>query len=184
MIDSDAPAVRALSLELSSGAADDEEFARRCFLWVRDQVRHSADFGLPVVTCSASEVLRHRAGLCYAKSHLLAALLRAGSVPAALCYQRLASDSSCASFCLHGLVSVHLRRHGWYRIDPRGEKPGVSTAFCPPVERLAFTPSGPGEKDISGRFIDALPVVISALRRWSHGEALMRNLPDDPRLAA
>jgi len=40
-----------------------------------------------VVTCSASEVLREGTGICFAKSHLLAALLRAVGIPAGLCYQ-------------------------------------------------------------------------------------------------
>lgn len=57
--------------------------------FVRDQIRHSADYRPNPVTCKASEVLRHGTGYCYAKSHLLAALLRANGVPAGLCYQRL-----------------------------------------------------------------------------------------------
>ncbi len=62
--------------------------AHRCFEFVRDEVRHSWDFKENPVTCHASEVLRHRTGYCYAKTHLLAALLRANRIPAGLCYQR------------------------------------------------------------------------------------------------
>ena len=141
-------------------------------------MRHSSDQRIPVVTCAASEVLQHRAGFCYAKSHLLAALLRARGIPAALCYQRLALDGAGGAYCLHGLVAVFLRRHGWYRADPRGDKPGIQTDFCPPVERLAFTPMRPGEMDVPGRFADALPCVVSTLRRWSSAEEVARNLPD------
>jgi len=77
IIDSDAAIIVAAAAEFAGDATDDEEVARRCFLWVRDCVRHSSDHRIPVVTCAASEVLKHRAGFCYAKSHLLAALLRA-----------------------------------------------------------------------------------------------------------
>jgi transglutaminase-like putative cysteine protease len=109
---------------------------------------------------------------------LLAALLRARGIPAALCYQRLALDEQGGGFCLHGLVAVFLRRHGWYRIDPRGDKPGVATDFTPPIERLAFELRLPGECDITGRFADALPCVVSALRRHRTADEVFQNLPD------
>lgn len=180
-IDSDSPAIVALAAELAGADTDDEVVARRCFLWVRDQVRHSMDHGIPVVTCVASEVLKHRAGFCYAKSHLLAALLRARGIPAALCYQRLALDEAGSAFFLHGLVAVHLRRHGWYRVDPRGEKPGVSADFSPPVERLPYAPKLPGEADLAERHADALACVVATLQRWSTADEVRRHLPDAPR---
>jgi len=178
VIDSDAAAVVALAAELAGHATDDETVARRCFLWVRDNVRHSSDCDIPTVTCSASEVLEHRVGFCFAKSHLLAALLRARGIPAALCYQRLALDESGSNFCLHGLVSVFLQKHGWYRVDPRGDKAGITTAFCPPTERLAFTPRLPGELDIPTRFAEALPSVVATLRRYRNADEVAANLPD------
>lgn len=179
VIDSDNPSIVAAAAEIAGDAADDVEVARRCFLWVRDSVRHSADHRIPVVTCTASDVLRHRAGFCYAKSHLLVALLRARGIPAALCYQRLSFDSSGSAFYLHGLVAVHLQSHGWYRVDPRGEKPGVTADFCPPVERLPFTPKLDGEKDVEGLFADALPCVVSTLQRWETADEVLANLPSD-----
>lgn len=178
VMDWDEPTIVATAAELAGDVCDDEEVARRCFLWVRDRVRHSSDHHLSVVTCAASEVLRHRAGFCFAKSHLLAALLRARRIPAALCYQRLALDDTATRHVLHGLVAVHLRRHGWYRVDPRGDKPGVETAFCPPVERLAFHPVRPGEMDIPGRFADPLPEVLHVLRQWHTADEVLSHLPD------
>lgn len=178
VIDSASATVVGKAAEIAGDADTDEEVARRCFLWVRDDVRHSSDHRISIVTCSASEVLEHRTGFCYAKSHLLVALLRARGIPAALCYQRLSLDSTATTFCLHGLVAVHLQRHGWYRVDPRGDKPGITTDFCPPVERLAFTSRLPGEMDIDGLFPDALPGVVSALRRWRTSEEVSMNLPD------
>jgi hypothetical protein len=41
------------------------------------RVKHSGDYQLNPVTCSASEVLAADTGFCCAKSQLLAALLRA-----------------------------------------------------------------------------------------------------------
>ena len=179
VIDCDAPSVISLAAELAGNAQDDQEVARRCFLWVREHVRHSSDHAIPVVTCAASQVLQHRAGFCFAKSHLLVALLRARRIPAALCYQRLALDHSGSAFCLHGLVAVYLERHGWYRADPRGDKPGIQTDFCPPVERLAYSPALPGERDLPGRYADALPRVVSVLQQYSSANEVASNLPDD-----
>lgn len=178
VIDCASASIVATAAEVAGDASTDEDVARRCFLWVRDFVRHSSDSRISVVTCRASEVLEHRAGFCYAKSHLLVALLRARGIPAALCYQRLSLDHAASTFCLHGLVAVHLRQHSWYRVDPRGDKPGITTDFCPPVERLAFTSRLPGEMDIAGRFSDALPCVVSTLQRWRTSEEVSMNLPD------
>lgn len=177
-IDSDHPTIIGAAAEIVGNATGDEEIARRCFLWVRDQVRHSSDAQLPTVTCTASDVLKHRVGFCYAKSHLLAALLRARGIPAALCYQRLAFDESASSFFLHGLVAINLKQYGWYRVDPRGNKPGVFSDFTPPVEKLPYTPSLPGENDVPGLFAEPLACVVSTLHQWPTAKEVRAHLPD------
>jgi transglutaminase-like putative cysteine protease len=180
VIDSGSPTIIAAANTIAADVTDDEEIARRLFVWVRDTVRHSSDSQNPIVTCTASDVLQHRAGFCYAKSHLLAALLRARGIPAALCYQRLAYDDTGSAFFLHGLVAIHLRRHGWYRVDPRGNKPGVTADFSPPVEQLPYAPTRLGERDIPERFADALACVVSTLRTWPTANDVRAHLPDFP----
>lgn len=115
------PLVTAKAGELSRGCHDELEVARRCFEFVRDEIRHSHDFKLNPVTCRASDVLANGTGYCYAKSHLLAALLRANNIPAGLCYQRLIVVPGGPRFCLHGLNAAYLAEYGWYRMDARGE---------------------------------------------------------------
>ena len=83
------PAVQAAAARLKGDSDDPVVIAEKCFLFVRDEIRHSWDFRLNPVTCRASDVLAHGTGYCYAKSHLLAALLRVNGIPAGLCYQRL-----------------------------------------------------------------------------------------------
>src|SRR5215510_1892197 len=102
------PDVLARARTLRHGSSDPVDTARRSFEWVRDEIKHSADYCLIPVTCSASEVLRHGSGYCYAKSHLLAALLRANGLPAGFCYQRLSLDPDARAFCLHGFNAVLL----------------------------------------------------------------------------
>jgi transglutaminase-like putative cysteine protease len=76
VVDWHSPEIVALAHALTDGLETDVEQAMRLFDWVRDEIPHSKDAGHEVVTCRASDVLRHRTGICYAKSHLLAALLR------------------------------------------------------------------------------------------------------------
>ncbi|MDG6103711.1 nucleotidyltransferase family protein [Dactylosporangium aurantiacum] len=162
MVQADHPAVRAAAARLRAGHPDDTGFARAAFEFVRDEVRHSFDAGDPRVTVSAAEVLEHRVGLCYAKSHLLAALLRAQGVPAGLCYQRLATGGG--GFVVHGLVAVHLDGR-WHRQDPRGNKPGVDAQFSLDVPRLAFTlDPAAGERDYEPVHAAPDPGVVAALR--------------------
>jgi transglutaminase-like putative cysteine protease len=178
VIDCSHASVRAKAQELSEGTRDAQEIARRCFEWVRDNIQHSSDFRRNPVTCNASDVLREGTGYCYAKSHLLAALLRANDIPAGFCYQRLSIDETGPPYSLHGLNAVHLPEFGWYRIDPRGNKEGVDAQFSPPAERLAFRIVFPEEQLFSQILADPLPVVIDALRAHSTWDAMYRNLPD------
>jgi transglutaminase-like putative cysteine protease len=167
-----------LARGLARDATSEKELIRLCFEFVRDDIRHSSDFKLNPVTCKASDVLRHKTGYCYAKSHLLAALLRANGVPTGLCYQRLSVGDVGAPYCLHGLNAVYLQDLGWYRIDARGNKPGVNAQFCPPNEMLAFAIKEPQERDLPEIWAEPLPVVVEALERYDRYDQVLANLPD------
>jgi len=121
------------------------------------------DYRINPVTCKASEVLTHGTGYCYAKSHLLAALLRANAIPVGLCYQRLTVESAGPPYCLHGLNTAYLGQYGWYRIDARGNKPSVLADCCPPIEKLAFPVIDPLERDFPEIWAEPLPLVVNAL---------------------
>lgn len=177
-IDFDHPEVAARAAALAVGAATPLDVAQRCFEFVRDEIRHSSDYKLNPVTCKASDVLRHATGYCYAKSHLLAALLRANGIPAGLCYQRLTVGTDGAPYCLHGLNAIHLPEFGWYRVDARGNKPGVTARFSPPTEALAFAVRPPMERDLPEIWAEPLPVVIHALETYATYDQVLANLPD------
>ena len=177
-IDWENPEVVKLSNSLARGQDGEEGIAKSCFEWVRDNIKHSADYKLNPVTCKASDVLKHRTGYCYAKSHLLAALLRANGIPAALCYQRLSIDDNGESYCLHGLNAVYLERYGWYRVDARGNKPGVDAQFMPPVEQLAFPIRLEKEVDFPEIEYGPLHTVVSVLEKYSTYDEVLKNLPD------
>lgn len=163
---------------LAKGALDSNMVAKRCFEFVRDEIKHSSDYKLNHgVTCTASEVLKQRVGFCYAKSHLLAALLRTNEIPTAFCYQRLATGKG-DSVCLHGLNAIFLQQTGWYRVDARGNKPNVQTEFQPPFEKLAFTLSLPGEVNLPGAWAKPLAIIIGALSKNNSVHEVADNLPD------
>ena len=172
------PAVLARAHQLAAGLDGDAAIAAACFQFVRDEIRHSWDYRLNPVTSAASAVLEHRTGYCYAKSHLLAALLRANGIPAGLCYQRLTIADDRPPYCLHGLNAVYLTEYGWYRIDARGNKPGVDAQFTPPLERLAFTVDLPGEANLPGIHAEPLAAVLQVLENAGDYREVADHLPD------
>ncbi|MDD5052857.1 MAG: transglutaminase family protein [Sulfuricurvum sp.] len=178
IIDYDHPAVAAKARELAKGCTDDTVIAKRCFEFVRDEIRHTGDAGEGITTLRASEVLEQGQGWCYAKSHLLAALLRANGIPIALCYQRLScSEYVEGIYCLHGLNAVYLKKFGWYRVDARGNKEGVNAQFDPPHERLAFALCE-GEYDLQERYAEPLPIVVEALKSRKNYNEMVGHFPD------
>ena len=70
-------------------SCDDIDYIERCFMFVRDEIPHSWDIGAEIVSKKASEVLINKTGICWAKSCLLAALLRANEIPSGISYQLL-----------------------------------------------------------------------------------------------
>ena len=177
-IDWSHPEIVKLAKKLANNLESDVDVAKVCFEWVRDEVKHSWDYKLNPVTCMASDVLKHGTGYCYAKSHLLAALLRANNIPAGLCYQRLSINDDGAPYSLHGLNAVYLQESGWYRIDARGNKQGVNAQFIPPKEQLAFPINEDNEKDFPDILVKPLKVIIDALNKNETVTDVFENLPD------
>jgi len=177
-VDWEHPAVRAKALELAGGKDSDEAVAASCFAFVRDQIKHSGDFRMNPITCKASDVLSSGTGFCFAKSHLLAALLRANGIPAGLCYQRVRIAGETPFYYLHGLNAIYLKRFGWYRVDARGNKPGVAAEFCPPSEKLAYLCDAPGEKNFGSVLASPHPLIVETLTRCKTVEEVFRHIPD------
>jgi len=178
IVDFLSPKVKALADSLSRGAKTDEDIARHCFMYVRDNINHSGDYRDDITTLKASEVLKHSTGWCYSKSILLAALLRANGIPAGFCYQRLScNEYEDDKYCLHGLNAVYLKEHGWYRIDARGNKDGVDAQFTPPYEKLAFE-VGENEVDLYDIHVSPIYEVVEALKYNKTYAEMVDNFPD------
>jgi hypothetical protein len=188
IIDWQNPEILELAHQLRATHQTTEQIARSCFEWVRDKIHHSRDYEMNPVTCKASDVLKYKTGFCFAKSHLLAALLRANQIPSGLCYQRLSIDNPPDSklipndlpCTLHGLNAVFLPEFGWYRIDPRGNREGINAQLMPPHEQLAFEIKLPQEADFQHIFAEPLTVVVEVLQNSKTWNEVILNLPDIP----
>ncbi|MEU6058922.1 transglutaminase domain-containing protein [Streptomyces sp. NPDC047097] len=178
-VDHDHPRVREAADRLAARHPGPLAYAEAAFTFVRDTVGHSMDTGDPRVTWRASDAIAQRTGICHAKTHALAALLRARALPAALCYQTLPT--------VHGLVAVRLPGGTqWIRQDPRGGAAGSAARFSADRERPAFTvrPEA-GEADHPLLYAAPHPAVLRAprsARDRAHLETLLpRGLhADDP----
>jgi len=166
LIDVDHPAIRAQAAALKSQSTDDVDFVRLAYEFVRDEVPHSWDLQSTRVTAKASDVLEHREGICYAKSNLLAALLRSEGVPSGLCYQRLVLFLDPKDgYSLHAMNTAYLASlDRWIRLDARGNKPGVDARFSIDEEQLAF-PVRPemGEMDYLSNYATPPEYIVDTL---------------------
>ncbi len=175
-VDRDHPEVQRLASEIRRPCIIDT--MRVAYETVRDRYPHSMDINAPQVSVSASDVLRHGHGICFAKSHLLAAVLRACGVATGLAYQKLAGGER--TF-LHGLNVIWLPDQArWIRLDARGNKPGVDARFGIGTEHLAY-PIKPdlGERDFVEIHAQPLPSALAALRGSRMLAELVQNLPED-----
>lgn len=163
--------------------ADSEtQFIKAAYEFVRDRISHSADINEDIITCCASEVLKAGHGICFAKSHLLAALLRCKAVPTGFCYQKLILDDETAPVLIyHGLNGVNVKEYKkWIRLDARGNKEGVNAQFSLDEEYLAF-PVRPekGEEDCFTVYPDPDEIILEKLRKNKTRTELWDNLPTE-----
>jgi transglutaminase-like putative cysteine protease len=177
IIDFDHPLLQDYLRSNLPACRDQEEIVKETFEFVRDQVAHSWDILSDRVTLMASDVLKYREGICYAKSHLLAALLRGMGIPTGFCYQKLILfDTPAEGYAVHGLNAVYLpAERKWIRLDARGNKPGVDAQFSIDEEKLAF-PVRPelGEVDYLVNYAEPHPKIVDCLSRHKNADEMYR----------
>ena len=180
VIDWQHPTILSLAKSLTQGIAPVPEQIRVVYEWVRDRISHTYDIGDHRVTYNASEVLHQGHGFCFAKAHLLAALLRSCGIATGFCYQRLVFDDAQPDrFTLHGLNAVYLPElNRWVRLDARGNKPGVQAEFCWNREQLAYPIRHHcGEVDYPNLYVEPPLNIVTALQTHSTAQALIAHLP-------
>ena len=180
VIDFDKPEIKALADTLFDEVSSETDYVRHAFEYVRDTYPHSADINADEIAVSASDVLKIGHGICHAKSHLLAALLRCKGVPAGLCYQKLIlDDETNPVYICHGLIGVYLNEFNkWIRLDPRGNRSDVDAQFSIDEEKLAFPVRvDKGEEDDLTVYPDPKAFVIKSMRESKTRTELWINLP-------
>jgi transglutaminase-like putative cysteine protease len=159
----------------------DNELARAqsLFEWVRDKIPHSRDIDADIVTFTASEVLVQGTGICYAKSHLLAAMCRSIGIPAGLCYQTCANDPPDSSLVLHGLNAIYLAQiDRWIRVDPRDNTGEIDAQFSLVEERLAFPPNHDlGEFIYAEIWSEPVAEIVELLTKFTSRRKMWPHLP-------
>lgn len=165
---------------IESRASSQKERAKIAFEVARDEIHHTFDTKNKVITINADDVLEKKEGICFAKAHLLATLLRGMGIPAGFCYQRVLRKETIESgYALHGLNAVYLDETGWFRLDPRGNKPGIDSQFSTDEERLAYPiRESLGEIDYPDVFISPLSSVITAMRKSQDSSELFYKRPE------
>ncbi|HQZ81774.1 MAG TPA: transglutaminase family protein [Pyrinomonadaceae bacterium] len=174
------PKVKEAIAAIEARAGSPRERAKLAFEFARDEISHSFDTNSDAITVNAEEAIERKEGICFAKSHVLAALLRGMHIPAGFCYQRVLRKGTVESgYALHGLNAVYLEDAGWFRVDPRGNKPGVDSQFSTDVERLAYPIREElGEYDYPHVLTEPLLSVIRAMRDTEDCHTLFYDRPE------
>lgn len=155
------------------------EKVRTFYEYVRDEIAHSWDEQTHTVTRTASDVVEHQTGICYAKANLLAALLRHEGIPSGFCYQRLMLfDEPQQGYYLHAFNAIYLTSlNRWVYADARGN---VQTELSLEEPALAFTADESlGEKTYDVIYIAPNPKTMNVLKEAEDALAMYANdLPD------
>ena len=127
--------------ELKNQSDDNPDYIKRSYIFVRDEIPHSWDIKTEVVSRTASDVLKNKTGICWTKSCLLAALLRANQIPSGISYQLLTrTDDVSEGYMIHALNTVYIKDlDKWIRLDARGNKENINAYFSLDEERLAYS---------------------------------------------
>ncbi|KGR78943.1 transglutaminase-like domain-containing protein [Ureibacillus sinduriensis] len=175
------PIIKRKSAELFNSSQTEIEKVKIAFEFVRDEISHSWDIQSKRVSCNASEVLESREGICYAKSHLLASLLRLEGIPTGFCYQRLMLfDSPEKGYCIHALNAIFFKTlNKWIRLDARGNKKGVNAQFSITEEKLAFRVSEEfDERDYPIIYTKPHPKTVAVLEQHTNAlDMYIHHLP-------
>ena len=161
------------------GIDDDIERAKIAYEYVRDEIPHTFDIQLDIITAKASDVLMYNTGICHAKANLLAALLRAQHIPVGFCFQHLTlSDDDSLGYCVHCYNAIFIDNK-WIKVDARGNTNGKNAQFSLSEPQLAFLPrSNYDEYFWKGIYSKPHLDTMLMLEKANSLQDVMDNIPD------
>ena len=179
-VDYSAPNIQAKVAALFAGVSDDTSKTRIAYEFVRDEIPHSFDIDAKIITAKASDVLKHKTGICHAKANLLAALLRSQGIPSGFCFQHITlMDDDSEGYCVHCYNAVWLDGH-WVKLDARGNKPGVNAQFSLDEPILAFPCRKQYQEYIwPGIYANPHAETMTMLEQADSLEYIIKNIPDE-----
>ncbi len=175
-IDFSSDNIRSLSEKLFPDILDNGKKIENAYRFVEKEIPHSSDIGADILTFKASDVLKNKTGICYAKSNLFAALLRGQGIPAGFCYQYLTlnDDNADDGYGVHCYNAVYYGGH-FIKLDTRGNRQAVFSLTEP---KLAFPVRKElGEYDIPGIFAYQDSDVIKTFARYKTRKEFFAGIP-------
>lgn len=179
VVDFNSAEVQKTCQQFESYKDDEILLARKIFEYVQNEYPHTSDIKRTELPVSASDVLKIGHGICMAKSHLFAAMLRNFGIPTGFCYQIL-----CASkpnhFYPHGFNAVYFKSLGrWVRLDARGNKKDQNAYFSIDEEHLAYQPNNfKNEVDLPMYFTAPFKGLIDCMRKCNDKPEFFKHLND------
>ncbi len=180
IIDWNNPLIQQRAKKIIDDAMDEVDKARLIYEWVRDEIPHSNDIDTQLLPCSATDVLSMKTGMCFSKSHLLAALLRSVNIPSGFCYQVLRNDPPLDNtLVLHGLNGIFLSKiQKWVIVDARGNTRDLDAQFRVNRQQLAFSMNdSAGEFLYETIFVSPFKHVIDRLKKYSDRKNFGTDIP-------
>lgn len=174
------PTIKRRAEKIIDGLVDEIDKARLIYEWVRDKIPHSNDINAQVLTCSATEVLNNETGMCFSKSHLLAALLRSVNIPAGFCYQVLMNNTpNDNTLVLHGLNGIYLSKISkWIVVDARGNSRDLNAQFSVNIPKLAFPmDESAGEYLYETIYVSPFKHVVERLKKYRNRMEFSEDIP-------
>ena len=164
MIESLDGEIQSLAAKLAAGCADVVSLAQHFCAWIAASIVYDQENACRIndgaEPLSALQCLRSSKGTCGEKAHLLAALLRARSVPARFVHGVLVPTEQSGTVLAHAWVEVYLQSHGWLPVDPRDKSGGgnadylTGTNYVKLFMGLDFSDIGMRLPDLRGMSID------------------------------
>lgn len=179
VIDISSNEVQAVCQRFDEFKNDEIELAKRVFEFVQNEFPHSSDCKRTELSITASDVIKNGHGICMAKSHLFAAILRNFGIPVGFCYQILRAKTP-NHFYPHGFNAVYFKSLGrWIRLDARGNKPGQNARFSVEEEFLAYKPDNfKNEVDLPMYFTNPYKGMIDCMRKCKDKPEFFKHLND------
>lgn len=167
------------SQELFKGINNDVEKAKIAYEFVRDEIDHSFDIRAEIITSKASDVLKHKTGICHAKANLLAAFLRSQNIPTGFCFQHITlGDDDSIGYCVHCYNAIYVNNK-WIKVDARGNTNGINAQFTLEEPVLAFPiRSEYDEYFWNGIFVEPHINTMKMLDNSKTIQDVIENIPD------